>query len=289
MIGYIFNCGNMIPPDSEAALKSPFPTAMPCPTVRCSREKSMKVRIAVSLIALAALAVAPGIAAASNASSHQILAEATTPLEVPPAPVGGDTSSTGQQAPATTPAPAPAPPEASPAPGPSEDGTGPDDSVDPNVGEELSLGEIPTIETMELTPDIAKRALDSYLLAKEKYADTDLDQYEDLQDFVDKTEDGKNFEADVKAAGFPNVSDWNLSISTLTLAYSSVIDDQTADLEQQIKEIEGDTELAQDMKDKMVKALKALIPSENNKKVIEELLADPVYGPKLKQLDTEEE
>ena len=249
----------------------------------------MKVRIAVSLIALAAVAVAPGIAAASNASSHQILAEATTPLEVPPAPVGGDTSSTGQQAPATTPAPAPAPPEASPAPGPSEDGTGPDDSGDPNVGEELSLGEIPTIETMELTPDIAKRALDSYLLAKEKYADTDLDQYEDLQDFVDKTEDGKNFDADVKAAGFPNVSDWNLSISTLTLAYSSVIDDQTADLEQQIKEIEGDTELAQDMKDKMVKALKALIPSDNNRKILQDLMNDPVYGTKLKQLDIEEE
>ena len=269
----------------------------------------MTVRIAVSLMALAALAGAPGSAVASTASKNQVLAEATTPLEVPPAPVGDDASSTGQQAPATTPetgtdatgagstttpAPAPATPEASPspdqpAPGASEDGAGPDDGTDPNAGDELSLGEIPTIETMELTPDVARRALDSYLLAKEKYADTDLDQYEDLQDFVDKTEDGKKFEADVKAAGFANVSDWNLSISTLTLAYSSVIDDQTADLEQQIKEIESDTELAQDMKDKMVKALKALIPSENNKKVIEELMADPVFGPKLKQLDTEEE
>ena len=47
--------------------------------------------------------------------------------------------------------------------------------------------------------------------------------------------------------------------------------------------------LAQDMRDKMVKALKALIPSDNNKKIIEDMLADPVYGPKLKQLDIEEE
>jgi hypothetical protein len=43
------------------------------------------------------------------------------------------------------------------------------------------------------------------------------------------------------------------------------------------------------MRDKMVKALKALIPSDNNKKIIEDMLADPVYGPKLKQLDIEEE
>ena len=66
-------------------------------------------------------------------------------------------------------------------------------------------------------------------------------------------------------------------------------DDQTSDLLQQIAEVEADTELAQDIKDRMVKALKAMIPSENNKKVIEDLMADPVYGPKLKQLDIEEE
>lgn len=39
----------------------------------------------------------------------------------------------------------------------------------------------------------------------------------------------------------------------------------------------------------MIKALKAMIPSDNNKKVIEDLMADAVYGPKLKQLDIEQE
>lgn len=278
----------------------------------------MTVRIAVSMMALAALASAPGFAMASTSPQNQVLAQATTPLVIPPAPASSDPSSAGQSSPATpapsgtdttgtgtiqTPAAPPAisttpdaatPAEASPAPdqpspGIGEDNAGESDSTDPNAGDELSLGEIPTIETIQLTPDIAKRALDSYLIAKDKYADTDLDQYEDLQDFVDKTEDGKKFEGDVKAAGFANVTDWNLAISTLTLTYGSVVDDQTADLEQQIKEVEEDADLAQDMKDKMVKALKALIPSDNNKKVIEELMTDPVYGPKLKQLDTEEE
>jgi hypothetical protein len=168
-----------------------------------------------------------------------------------------------------------------------DDGAGMDDDDTPT--DDLSLGEIPTIETVELTPEIARRALDSYIIAKDKYADTDLDQYENLQDFVDQTEDGKKFEADVKAAGFANVSDWNLAVTTLGLTYGTVTDDTTGELEQQIREVEEDTELAQDMRDKMVKALKALIPSDNNKKIIEDMLADPVYGPKLKQLDIEEE
>ena len=168
-----------------------------------------------------------------------------------------------------------------------DDGAEMDDGDTP--GDDLSLGEIPTIETMELTPEIARRALDSYITAKDKYADSDLDQYENLQDFVDQTEDGKKFEADIKAAGFANVSDWNLAVTTLGLTYGTVTDDSTGELEQQIKEVEEDTELAQDMRDKMVKALTALIPSDNNKKIIEDMLTDPVYGPRLKQLDIEEE
>jgi hypothetical protein len=193
------------------------------------------------------------------------------------------------------PPPAAAPEPASPQAGPgTEDGAqvdpgepAPDDGDSPD--EELSLGEIPIIETIELTPDIAKRALDSYLLARDKYANSDLEQYANLQDFVDQTPEGKSFEADIKAAGFSNVTDWNLAITTLGVMYGSVADDQTNDLLQQIAEIEADTELAQDIKDRMVNALKAMIPSDNNKKVIEDLMADPDYGPKLKQLDIEEE
>lgn len=238
--------------------------------------------------------------AAAGTPSRPLLAQADTPLQIPqPAPEQPGTAS--PDASTTTPPTTPPPeatgtePGAQPPAEPSEDLTQPDPNA-PAAGEEegtspdeLSLGEIPVIETMELTPDIAKRALDSYLLTKEKYADTDLEQYENLQDFVDQTEDGKKFEADVKASGFANVTDWNLAVTTLGLTYSSITDDQTADLQDQIKEVEEDKELAQDMKDKMVKALRALIPSENNKKVIQDLMADPAYAPKLKQLDIEEE
>jgi hypothetical protein len=226
------------------------------------------------VLALAGLSWFSGSALAEGApAAPQRLAQATTPLEVPAAP-----------APSATPAPAPPVAPTSPAPAPDAE----DDSGDtPN--EELSLGEIPIIETMELTPDIAKRALDSYIAAREKFVNSDLELYENLQDFVDQTPEGKAFEADIKASGFANVNDWNLAITTLGLTYGSVVDDQTPDLLLQIEEVKQDTEMAQDIKDRMVKALQALIPSDNNRKVIEDLLNDPIYGPKLKLLDIEEE
>ncbi|WP_373505085.1 hypothetical protein [Aestuariivirga sp.] len=268
---------------------------------------NMTVRIdLVTVLALAAALSGPSTAQAalSLVGDPYRLAQAAPPLEIPgPTPEG---ASPMDQLPATAappgevpavapPPPAVAPDLAMPQAGPeTEDGgqvnpdePATDDGDSPD--EELSLGEIPIIETIELTPDLAKRALDSYLLARDKYANSDLDQYANLQDFVDQTPEGKSFEADIKAAGFANVTEWNLAITTLGVMYGSVADDQTSDLLLQISEIESDTELAQDIKDRMVNALKAMIPSENNKKVIEDLMADPDYGPKLKQLDIEEE
>ncbi len=186
-------------------------------------------------------------------------------------------------------------PEAdSAAPPPGEDlttpGTGEPAATDSDAAsDEMSIGEIPEIKSIELNADLARRAIDSYLLVKTKYADTDLESADNLQEFVDKSPVGKDFEADVKAAGFANVDDWNLAITSLGFAYSGVTDDPTADIKQQIEEITADTSLAQDMKDRMIASLNAMIPSDNNRKVVAEMMQDPVYAEKLKQLEIEEE
>lgn len=151
------------------------------------------------------------------------------------------------------------------------------------------MGDLPVIETVELTADTAKKALDAYVLLSEKYKDAELENYENLQDFVDQAPQGKAFEADVKAAGFATVNDWNTAVTTISFAYANIVDDQTTDIRQQIEEIKQDTEMAQDMRDRMIAALTAMIPSDNNRKIVEELMKDPVYGEKIKQLETEEE
>jgi hypothetical protein len=150
----------------------------------------------------------------------------------------------------------------------------------------LSVGEIPAVETEELTPEMARKALDGYVMVHEKYKDSPLENYDDLQAFVDKDPKGKEFETDVKSFGFKDVNDWNLAITTLSFAYTNVLDDQTSDIKQQIEEVKADTEMAQDMKDRMTKSLQAMIPSDNNHKIVEDLIKDPAYSDKIKLLET---
>ena len=199
---------------------------------------------------------------------------------LPPAPA----------APVVPPALTPAPDATPPAPGDTPEVTDPaGPAVDGAAEEDFSLGDIPIVETIELTTDKAKKALDTYVLVREKYKDAQLENYENLQDFVDQSPQGKAFEADVKAAGFPNVIEWNTAITTLSFAYDNSVNDQTLAIKQQIEELKVDTETAADMRERMTKALQSMIPSENNKKVLEEVKADPAYIDKLKMLETETE
>ena len=54
-------------------------------------------------------------------------------------------------------------------------------------------------------------------------------------------------------------------------------------------EITADKLIAQDMKDRMIKSLQATIPSDNNKKIVEDLIKDVTYGDKIKLLESSEE
>ncbi|HTN97148.1 MAG TPA: hypothetical protein VL101_09225, partial [Nordella sp.] len=155
--------------------------------------------------------------------------------------------------------------------------------------DDLSFGEIPDVTVIELTEDIARRSIDALALVRDKYKDANLENYESLQDFVDQTDEGKRLEADLKAAGFASIDEWNVAVTSVSFAYSAITDNLTDDLTAQIAEIEKDTALAQDMKDRMIKGLKAMIPSDNNKKVVQALIDDPAYSEKLKLLAEEGE
>jgi len=244
------------------------------------------MRVFVFLLVSLVSTVAVQASVASNSGTADILAQAGAPLAPPPLPDAGSREAPASEAP-TTPGDPPTIQD-----DPEVDLTTPDPNASEDDGsspDNLSIGDIPVIETMEITPEIARKALDIYFLATEKYEAADLEAYDNLQDFVDQNPAGKNFEADVKAAGFTNVMEWNTAFTAVGFAYAAIVDDQTTDIEAQIADLEADTEIATDVKDRMIASLKAMIPSDNNKKVIEDLLDDPVYGDKLKQLDLVEE
>ncbi len=208
--------------------------------------------------------------------------QASPPVTVPPVVVPPVVVPPIATPPVTTPPPVTEPPV--------EDLTAPDAHIhDEEPTDDLSIGEIPLIETMELTEDIARKALDAFVLVREKYQDAELENYENLQDFVDQNTLGKAFETDIKVFGFANVNDWNLAISTLGFAYNNSLDDQTEDVKQQIEEVKADPELAQDMKDRMITSLNSMLPSPNNVAVLEVLLKDPAIAERLKLLENEGE
>ena len=210
-----------------------------------------------------------------------------TPLVTPPSTPPATPDVAPVATPETTPTDETMTPPASEAPlseAPlSEDGAA--DAQD----EDLSIGEVPAVEPVELTSEMARKALDAYALASDKYKDAELENFENLQDFVDQAPQGKAFDADIKAAGFENVTAWNNTVTTISFAYANQLDDQSAEIRQQIEDLKADVAMAQDMRDRMVAALSALIPSENNKKIIAELAKDVVYGEKLKLLEPEGE
>jgi hypothetical protein len=226
--------------------------------------------------------------------------QSNPPANPPAAPAAAAPATPAPAAPAAADQPATPDSQAAPADGnqPPADAAAPDASQTEDVlpdlqgnsdEGDLSIGEIPAVETVELTPDTARKALDAFVMAKDKYKDADLESFENLQDFVDQDPKGKDFETDIKSFGFSNVNEWNVAITTLSFAYGNMLDDQTADIKAQIDEVQKDTTIAQDMRDRMVKALTAMIPTDNNKKILEDLAKDTAYADKLKQLDTEEE
>ena len=174
------------------------------------------------------------------------------------------------------------------------DKTDPNAAVDPSApdssgGDDISLGDIPDVQTEELTPDLAKKAVDGYVMVHDKYQDSPLEDYQDLQEFVDKDPKGKEFETDIKGYGFATVNDWNIAVTSVSVAYNNILDDQTDDIKQQIEDLKKSTDMADDMKQKNIKSLEASIPSENNTKVVQDLMKDKDYVEKLKLLETTEE
>jgi hypothetical protein len=162
------------------------------------------------------------------------------------------------------------------------------DDAETTPADQFGLEDMQSIETVELSLEQARRSLDAFVLVRDKYENTTIYEYETLEEFVEKTSDGKRLEADVKSFGFASVGEWNKVITTVSLAYSAVADDPKGDMAQQIADIEADPSLAADVKLRMVNSLRSMIPSENNKKVMAELIKDQSYADKLRLLAEEE-
>ncbi len=151
----------------------------------------------------------------------------------------------------------------------------------------LIAEDIPNIRAIELEPRKAKKALEALEAVYGKYDDKGMNDYPTLQEFADKTEAGKKMQEEIRKFGFANVEEWNIVIMNIGFAYSALDDNSDEELLRQIREVENNGKLKEEDKKRMIANLRALIPSPNNRKVVRELLDDPLYARKLKLLDAD--
>ena len=142
--------------------------------------------------------------------------------------------------------------------------------------------------TEDLTVDAAKRAIDAFAQVRDKYNDAGMENYNSLEEFVAETAAGKRLEAEIRSFGFSDITDWNDTIMAVGIAYSAFVYDYAADLRQQIRAIRDDPTIDDEMRAQLIAGLNALMPSLNNRIVMQELFNDQSYRDKLRLLEEEE-
>jgi hypothetical protein len=180
----------------------------------------------------------------------------------------------------TLPDPGPRGPVAGPGEAATPDPTMPSRAQGRQTAEEL--------DTKKLTVDAAKRAIDAFAEVRDKYNDVGMENYNSLEEFVAETEAGKRLEAEIMSFGFSDISDWNETIMAVSFAYSAFVYDYAADLRQQISAVRDDPTIDDEMRAQLIAGLNALMPSRNNRVVMQELFGDQAYRDKLRLLEAEE-
>lgn len=151
--------------------------------------------------------------------------------------------------------------------------------------EALISEDIPDLEAVELTEDSARRALDAFAEVFGKFDDEEIAKYPTLQEFAEKSPEGKKFAEIIRKHGFGSVREWNNVISNIGFAFTSIEEGHDDEVFRQIKQVEARADLPKERKERLLKYLRALVPSLNNRKVVQQLMQDPAYMRKLDLLE----
>jgi hypothetical protein len=168
---------------------------------------------------------------------------------------------------------------------PGDDANTDNDNTNDNNNTREMAPAISTVETVELTPDMAKRAIDGFVKLKNSYQDTDIAEYESLEQFVAQAKEGPALEKDIKSFGFKTVGEWNTVITSVSFAYAALSGTHEDEIRQELENIEKEVDLDQQMKKSLIEGLQSMLPSDNNKKIIADLNKQKDWAEKLKLLE----
>ncbi len=181
------------------------------------------------------------------------------------------------------------PPAGTVTPSPGAGTAAPDDiPYDDIPYDDWRLEDLPAINPVDLDLALAKRAVDAFAALNNRYNDQNIAQYETLEEFVAKTEAGKKLEAEIQTFGFRDITQWNNTITMVSITYSAIIYDQATEIRDQINQVQKDGKLDKKTKTEMLARLRNMIPTEKNSAVVKQLIKEPGYEKKLHLLADQE-
>lgn len=145
-------------------------------------------------------------------------------------------------------------------------------------------GGMPKIQTVELTDESAKNAIDAYITLREKYGDK-IPPANQAQAATEGMAAAADVNSIVTSKGFKDTADWQKAITSVALAQGFLKKGDSADMDKKIAELESNPKIPAAYKQQMLGMLKSMRPSENNTKVVKGLLADPAYAKKIAEIE----
>jgi len=147
---------------------------------------------------------------------------------------------------------------------------------------------VKSLSQVPLTLEVAKNAVDSLLLLREKYKDYKFKGKADgpagVIEAMKNSKVRDEILADLAKHGFKSIDDWVAAFVSVGMAVSYMKRNKDGALQKKIAEIEANKAMAQPVKERLIAMLTALIPPQQNQKVAAELLADPAYAEKIARL-----
>ncbi len=154
--------------------------------------------------------------------------------------------------------------------------------------EALIAEDIPDIEAVDFSLEEARRALDVLEEVYGKLDDEEIEKYPTLQEFAEKSPQGARLREIAAKHGFASVGHWSRVITNIGFALTS-LHEGDEELLRQLELIRADRRMDEERKRKLLKYYDALIPSDNNRQVIQRLYEDEAYRRKLELLEGHEE
>lgn len=144
----------------------------------------------------------------------------------------------------------------------------------------------PSIPKVALTSSTARQAVDAFLKIRNKYADVKPPSTKPGA-AVDGMLASQDISGIVNSYGFENPETWHGTLMNVVVAYGMLKDgdDQIAKFDEQIEKMKK-ADLPPQYRDQMMASIAAMRPSDGNLAVMKELMADPVYSAKLRDIES---